>query len=415
MTAARLWVILACLAVSGTASGQAQKLPGEKELAVHGLMRAWWGRATLDPTQDHVKFFTADEQAVYIQSETGGITAFDAENGRRMWARQLGTTQQEGFTVTSNDTEVVATIGMKLFCLDKASGATKWTIDLPHHPAAATGLDDHQAYIPMTDGSVYSYNLDIIHKLSDAGRLPQWSLLARGWRYQTPRSVLSPPASDGNLVTFASSNGTVYAVNAEGVKLKFQFEASAPITTQVAYKGDTIYICDVAARLYCISAVTGITRWTFATGDPVRQQPRPVEDAVFVVGQRAGLYCIDAVTGLERWPTRNTVVSEFISVSNTHVYAADVLNNLMILSRETGKTEASIPMRNFPLRVNNARTDRMYLASPDGVVICLREADQKLPIYHLYPDRSPILPELAPEEGEEMPAEKPAEAPAPTN
>lgn len=404
----RSLALLLCLLCGNSGFAQRQTLPSEQILNPLGLTRAWWGRAELDPRQDTVQFLTADETVVYVQSKTGGITAFDAETGKRMWARQLGPSRQAGFAANSNDTEVLITAGLVMYSLDKATGKINWSLDLPHHPSSSPGVDDNQVYVPMSDGSVYSFDLRMIHKLSDAGMLPQWSMRARGWRYQTSRPVLSPPSSDNTLVTFASSSGTLYAVDAKGLKLKFQFEAASPVTTPVAYRGDTIFICDVDARLYCISAVTGITRWTFATSSAVRQQPRPVEDAVFAVAERGGgMYCLDSLTGVQRW--RNTEVADFISVSNKRVYAADALGNLLLLNRAEGRQEAPpLALRDYPIRINNARTDRLYLASPDGLLVCLRETDQKLPIYHLFPDRRPILPEFGPEEGE-APAEKPAE------
>ncbi len=408
VAAGRIAAVVVCFAWCAVAAAQRQSLPSEQALSSLGMTRAWWGRANLDPTQDRVQFLTADEQAVYVQSYTGGITAFDAETGKRLWARQIGRQQQAGFAAGSNDTEVPRTAGLVMYCLDKPTGQTKWKIDLPHHPSATPGVDDDHVYVPMNDGSVYEFNLNKIHELSDAGQLPQWSLLARGWRYQTPRPVLSPPASDGVLVTFASSNGTLYAVNADGVKLKFQFEAASPVTTPVAYKGTAIYICDTDARMYCISAVSGLTRWTFATGSPVRHQPRPVGDVVYAVADHGGLYCLDDQTGVQLW--RNEQVSEFVSVTNDRIYAANELNNLVILDRQTGVTQSTFPLRNFPIRISNARTDRIYASTTDGLVVCLREADLKMPIYHLYPDRKPLFPEFAPNEEEgEMPAEKPAE------
>lgn len=404
----RFLAVAVCLAWCGAAAAQGRALPSEQALSSVGLTRAWWGRAQLDPTQDKVQFLTADEQVVYVQSFTGGITGFDAETGKRLWARQLGPDKQAGFAAGSNDTEVLVTAGLVMYCLDKITGQTKWQLDLPHHPSATPGVDDDHVYVPMNDGSVYSFNLKTIHELSDQGRLPQWSLLARGWRYQTPRPVLSAPSSDGRLVTFASSSGTLYAVDSEGVKLRFQFEAASPIVAPVAYKGKEIYICDTHARMYCISAVTGVTRWTFATGSPVRQQPRPIGDVVYAVADKGGLYCLDDETGLTRW--RNEQVSEFIAATGHRIYAANELSSLLILDSATGKQESTIPLRDFPIRISNARTDRLYAASKDGLVVCLRETDLRMPIYHAFPDRKPLLPEFAPDEEGEMPAEKPADA-----
>jgi hypothetical protein len=57
-----------------------------------------------------------------------------------------------------------------------------------------------------------------------------------------------------------------------------------------------------------------------------------------------------------------------------------------------------LPLRDFTVRYGNELTDRIYLATSRGLVICLRENGQEFPIYHRYPERQPILPEFAPEE-----------------
>jgi hypothetical protein len=55
-------------------------------------------------------------------------------------------------------------------------------------------------------------------------------------------------------------------------------------------------------------------------------------------------------------------------------------------------------MGHLSVRVQNERTDRLYLASKDGLVVGLREQGLEFPIYHKYPERRPILPEFAPDD-----------------
>lgn len=41
--------------------------------------------------------------------------------------------------------------------------------------------------------------------------------------------------------------------------------------------------------------------------------------------------------------------------------------------------------------------DRIFLASPSGLVVALRERGRSFPQYHMFPERRPILPEFAPD------------------
>ena len=91
--------------------------------------------------------------------------------------------------------------------------------------------------------------------------------------------------------------------------------------------------------------------------------------------------------------------------------------NLVRVSRQTGEIQGALALNRFTVRVANDLTDRLYMATPTGMIIALREPGRELPLYFKYPERLPIMPEFAPEEapeGEapagEMPAEeKPAE------
>ena len=89
-----------------------------------------------------------------------------------------------------------------------------------------------------------------------------------------------------------------------------------------------------------------------------------------------------------------------------------------LLSRENGGLVGALPLRQFTVRLENDRTDRLYMATQSGLVTCIREKGSGFPLYHMFPDRRPILPEFAPEAGDEKatppaePAEKEATPPA---
>jgi hypothetical protein len=54
-------------------------------------------------------------------------------------------------------------------------------------------------------------------------------------------------------------------------------------------------------------------------------------------------------------------------------------------------------MRGFSVRVANDRTDRIYMSTESGLIIGLRKRGETIPVFHKYPDRLPIIPEVTPE------------------
>ena len=91
------------------------------------------------------------------------------------------------------------------------------------------------------------------------------------------------------------------------------------------------------------------------------------------------------------------------------VAASDADGNLTMVSRSSGETIGSLPLRRYNVRTVNDRTDRIFLATESGLVICLRQIGHPYPVYHRYPDRLPLLPEIEPEDSSEAPAETDAQ------
>ncbi len=395
--------LLALLVASGggAASLPAQlrrnPLPSDDELARYGLMRAWWNQAVFNPYRDKIRAISTDEQAVYVQSTSGNITAFDSETGRLMWSKLVGSPDQVSYPLTSNDSTIFMAVGMNLYAVDKPSGETIWSVRLDHHPSTSPEVDEDQAYVGTTDGSIYCLDLRKIKELYDRRLLPQYSGLTVRWRYQAPSEIVSPPISNGEAVVFASFTGLLYSVVAKDGVLNYQFETegSAPIRVPVGRSQNTIFVASDDDRVFALDMINGNRRWSFTAGQPVRQQPRVVGNSVFIVPSGSGMYSLRTMTGFQNWRQREA--TEFLAATPETVYASDRVGNVLILNRVNGAVIGSLPYGHLNVRVQNERTDRLYLASSTGLIVCIRERSREQPLWHMFPDRQPIRAELAPD------------------
>ena len=377
-----------CSISAQTGSG----LPLERELNQHGLTMAWWGRSVIDSKRDRVRFITADEQNVYVQSSSGIVTTFAGETGRRLWANLIGEPEQMSFAAATNDDQLLIAIGMNVYSLDKSNGELRWQLRVPKHPSASPEVDADQVYVGTADGSVFAFDIHRIRELHTKRMLPQWTHMARLWRFKTPNEVISPPVAAGATVSFASQVGIVYGVGNTDKGLKFQFESDGQIQTAIGRSTMHIFIADRRGRTYCINQNNGRLVWAFSSGAPVNQRPRAVGKHVYLIPQREGLKTLSVDSGITIWEQPRA--SEFVGASESRVYAFDGSGNLLILDRRDGEILGSLPLRNFTLRVNNDRTDRLVLGTENGLVVGLREIGSEYPLYHLYPERRPILPLL---------------------
>ncbi|WP_437193126.1 outer membrane protein assembly factor BamB family protein [Planctomicrobium sp. SH527] len=399
---------IGCLVCSTAHAQLKSQLPNENELNRLGLSLAWWGQASVKGSQEQVSFFSADEQNVYVQSASGIVTTFQGETGRRLWSQLVGMPNQQGYQVTSNETEIVIGVGMRVYAFNKSTGAPTLELTLPSPPSASPKEDDQFLYVPTVDGMLRSYDGQELRDLHKRGMLPKWTNRAERWRYQMPKASDSTPIPIDHEVVFSSKAGFLYRLNGESNYLRYQLEIGNPLSAPMTYSRNNVFLVDSRSRIVCVDIKTGQPQWTYSTGSPVRSQPRVVGNQLFASAVREGLVSINLVTGLSEW--QQSQASDVIAVSEERVYANDDKNNLMILDRATGRVLAQMPLRDFTYRVFNDRTDRIYLAKPSGTVIALRELGSEYPTYHLYPERRPILPVLA-TEGDAAEAAQPADKP----
>jgi outer membrane protein assembly factor BamB len=365
-------------------------LPPRQLLERYGLARMWANQATLDSNLDRLKYISADETGVYTQSRGGIVTAYASESGEKLWARLIGRPGASSYPVATNASEVLVASGMNMYSLDKESGRIRWQLDLPHHPSTSPEIDDVHAYIGTLDGSAYAFSLPVIRQLYEEQRLPEWSNVTVVWRYRAGEEISSPPLSTGRAVAFGSRDGSIYSVFLDDGTLQFQFETDAPIRAPITRNEDALFVASEDARLFCVDQQSGRLRWQFVTGTPVRNVPVVIGPRVFAETSGSGLACVAVASGRLLW--RNAQATGVIAASEERVYASDSLGNVLVLSAEDGVTSASLPLRALPHRVHNDRTDRLFLATPRGLVVALRERDSDFPQYHKFPERRPILP-----------------------
>ena len=396
----------ACLMDSAPVAAQSSsvsvtpELPTSRTLSRYGLERAWWSQATVNPKRDKVKYMVLDEENVYLQGTGGTVTAFDAESGKRLWTVQLGNRDEPIFPGVSNDKHFLTVSGMTLYCMERFSGNVLWELTLPAMPSVGPSVDDQHIYIGGLDGSIYSFKLRKIDELYQKRMLPKWSYEALRWRYQSSKEITTRASSTGELVQFANSNGHLFAVSAKESKLQWQFEAQpypgSPITAPIATTDDSLIVASENFFVYCLDRKKGHERWSFASGYPIRKAPVVIENDLYIMPDRGGMFNLAVRTGEEKWERPG--VTDLLGATKSRLFCSDVTGNLVLLQRSTGRPLGTLPLKPFSVRLQNDRTDRLFMATPSGLVVCLREQGSEFAHFHKYPELAPIVPDVEPDE-----------------
>ncbi len=410
-----LTLAVGCLPVAEAAAQSASQFrgtPTSAALSKYGLEIAWTGQAVLNASRDRLEHFMLDEEVVFAQGSNGVISAFDGETGRRMWAVRLGSFDEPSFPAVTNEDVVLVVVGPSMYGLNKLSGDVIWEIRLPGPPSTGPSIDDSQVYVGTLDGSVYAFSLRKIRSLYLERRLPEWSHEAVVWRYQAALEVTSPPVPIEGAVNFASRDGSLYSVSKERRKLNYQFETEAAIVAPMALVGQTLFMASEDFTFYAVNSANGVVIWEFVTGLPIRKGPVALGSSLYINPDRGGLFALDVTSGDQKWWQPKLV--DFVGLVGTTVVARDLDKNLVLVDQDNGRMVGRIPASFYERHVVNDRSDRIYLANSRGQVMALRESGRNYPLYHRYPERRPILPEIAPEdegtEAEAMPAKEEAAA-----
>ena len=145
------------------------------------------------------------------------------------------------------------------------------------------------------------------------------------WRFHTAGRVISSPAIVNGVAYVGSTDGNLYAVDAESGTQKWKFQTKARITSSPAVSGGTLYFESYDGKFYALDAASGQVKWEFQTGGEKRFSARHIHGiqpdaetmpdpfdfflsspsawngAVYFGSGDGNIYSLDAVSGKLNW------------------------------------------------------------------------------------------------------------------
>lgn len=389
-------------------------LPTRTALARLGLEKQWSTVVPMGGQNEQLARVNVDGGQLFAQTNQGQLHSYDAETGRYQWGTRLEEVGTEPLPVAVNSAHAFVTNMKTLYCLDRATGALVWKKELEDLPSTGMVADDDLAVVGLRSGKFVAYTVRDRTKEVPPGR----SAGTRVWAWQSGARLDATPVLTSKVVAFGSEDSKVYVAIkgwtfAES-KLLFRFLTGGPIKARLATFGNrTLIIPSDDFNVYAIDLFSGANRWTVATGAAVEQEPLVAGDDVLVLNVRGRVMSIDGLTGSVKWD-RQTNATRMVAASPGRIYLTTLEHRLVILDRQTGQVladardtteRAGFDNRSLSLVFSNQVNDRLYFASPSGVIVCLREIGRLQPT----PLRDPALPPFGtiPPDGFTSDAEQP--------
>lgn len=271
-------------------SGSAADVPTTEQLEPLGLELRWQSQAVLDVTRDVIAHVSNDENNVYLQSSAGVLTAFDAENGRRLWARQTGRTDEPAMAAISNQDIVVVASGPTLVGFNKFNGTQVINFRLPDVPSARPVIDESVIYVPMIGGKIYAYSISVLEHRFRYGALPEDVALSHLWKFICNEEIRYQPVLGREAIAFATDAGNLHSVNTTGLargRSRFQLSMTRPATAALGIADNktssSVLMLSGDNRVFSVDLLRGVVEWSYPVGRLMSKPPAVIGGDVFVV------------------------------------------------------------------------------------------------------------------------------------
>lgn len=201
------------------------------------------------------------------------------------------------------------------------------------------------------------------------------------WHTEAKDLILGAPDYVDGVVYFGTSDGQLYAVDAENgqVKAGWPFEAEEAIWASPLIADGRVYAASMDHHLYCVDAETGMLIWDFEAGGAMGAAPI-LEDGILYFGDFDGrVYAVQADSGEEAvtfdFRAGNWIWSEPLLADGT-LYITSLDGKLYALDPATGASrpgypyDAGSPLRAAPVQAGES----IIVAAGSGKVTAITGA-----------------------------------------
>ncbi|MFJ6569944.1 PQQ-binding-like beta-propeller repeat protein [Streptomyces sp. NPDC091292] len=251
------------------------------------------------PTDGWIYSLKADRGTLVTGTRGGGVQAWDAAGGRKLWeltgAQADFETPEAGPAV--HDGTVYVWQDARLRAIEARTGEERWSYPIGD-AASCGGVPVRLTQAP--DGHVYvSAGTRVLALDVASGHVR--------WHFEAPAVFLSPPAyAPGPAVTgggvyLADYLGTVYALDATDGRDRWRIATEARSSVEPVLVAQGHVHVGSGKGLYTLDAVTGTPKWRFQAGGDVVGAPVVAEGRIHFGSTDHLLYTLKADDGRLRW------------------------------------------------------------------------------------------------------------------
>ncbi|MBZ6134204.1 outer membrane protein assembly factor BamB family protein [Streptomyces olivaceus] len=241
----------------------------------------------------------ADRGTVLTATRGGGVQAWEASSGQKLWeltgaqtdfeSAEAGAVLHEGTAYVWQDA--------RLRALDARTGDERWSYPIGD-AASCGGVPVRLAQAP--DGYVYVAAGTRVLALEVASGHVRWHFEAPAV-FLAPPTFVPGPAVTGGGIYLADYLGTVYALDATDGRDRWRIATEARSSTDLVLVAAGHVHVGSGKGLYTLDAVTGTPKWRFQAGGDIVGAPAVAEGRIHFGSTDHLLYTLKSDDGRLRW------------------------------------------------------------------------------------------------------------------
>ena len=404
-------IVLGAIPLAATSSGQGcpcGTAADDRVAAAAGLVREWIVQVPFDAGAGRLENVVVGDGLVVAQSTGGSVHAILGSTpgaagpraGTVAWSRTIGDVNGHAWPPTVGSRLVVVATETDVHAIDRDTGAMLWERSTATTTAGAAVQSDGWVYAPLQTHRLLRLPADPLVPPTPTQPPPAAKPASdrRGGQPAppVPTESLEPVSIDlgGNLDAWPvpMPGGVLWTTDAGLISLErtplnwirhslpespppsWVRRAAFALAGPPAVRDSTIFVTTPAgfvARIDLNAKNRPGLRTVWRTSLPDRATSGPfVTDAVVVVSLGpGGCAAFSAADGHELW--RTDLVGIPVAGAAGAVWMIDSMERLTALDLATGSRRRSLGLGCFTLPVVNMLTERIVLASPQGLVACL--------------------------------------------
>ncbi len=318
-----------------------------------------------------IEEYVRPKSTLYALTTEGVVQSIDAETGRTLWTSAIGNPDYPSTGIAANDDYVAVVNGSSVYCLDADSGLEVWNRRCKSGPSGGVAVSEDFIFVTQVNGRVEGFPMN-------ENGYPSRNFVSFGGALVKPLVTdlsVSWPTTRGfyNVGSATDPNTTAYF-----------FKAESEILNSGAFNNGHLIFASKSGKAYAVEEASGDLVWEFAAGDPISKSPVSLGNSVYFISVYNNLFKVNGSNGLNdsKWPRSIGDIKSFVSASNDTIYFLSGDGSLLGINRETGGRKVSIPIGEADMVFTNHKTDRIYLGTKTGTLLCVRQSENYHPYFH---------------------------------